>query len=57
MGEIFAKHQGIEEIYHEIEHCNFRDLIDKNMADKDSRYLMLIGRSDVLTYILEREFR
>jgi hypothetical protein len=27
------------------------------MADKDSRYLMLIGRSDVLTYILEQQFR
>lgn len=57
MGQIFAKHQGIEEIYQEIPHCDVRELIEKNMADKDSRYLMLIGRSDVLTYILEQQFR
>jgi hypothetical protein len=54
MGKIFAKHQGVEEIYQEIPHCDVRELIEKNMADKDSRYLMLIGRSDVLTYILEQ---
>jgi hypothetical protein len=28
-----------------------------NMADRDSRYLMLIGNEDVLTYLLERQFR
>jgi E3 ubiquitin-protein ligase RNF213 len=57
MGEIFAKHQEVEEIYPEIPHCDVRELIEMNMADKDSRYLMLIGRSDVLTYILEKQFR
>jgi hypothetical protein len=56
MGNIFAKYQEIEEIYHEIPPFDVRELIQNNLADKDSRYLMLIGRSDVLTYLLENLF-
>ncbi len=54
MGKEFATLQGIQDLYQEIPHQDVRKLIEKNMADKDSRYLMLIGRSDVLTYILEQ---
>jgi hypothetical protein len=56
MGNIFAKYQEIEEIYHEIPPFDVRELIQNNLADKDSRYLMLIGRSDVLTYLLKNFF-
>ncbi|MFN9978802.1 MAG: hypothetical protein ACK53Y_02750 [bacterium] len=56
MGKIYAKKQGIEEVFN-LDPSDARDLIRKNMEDKDSRYLMLIGRSDVLTCILEKEFK
>jgi len=36
---------------------NVRELIQMNMSDRDSRYLMLIGRPDVLRYILETYFK
>jgi len=42
MGEIYAKKQGIEEVFNH-NPSDARDLIKKNMEDKDSRYLMLIG--------------
>jgi hypothetical protein len=36
---------------------NVRELIHMNMSDRDSRYLMLIGRPDVLRFILETYFK
>ncbi len=36
---------------------NVRELIHMNLADRDSRYLMLIGRPDVLRFILETYFK
>jgi hypothetical protein len=53
MGNIFARYQGIDDIYHQIPNLSVQELVERNMKDKDSRYLMLIGRSDVLTFILE----
>ena len=53
MGNIFARLHGIDDIYNSRPNLDVRDLVEKNMEDKDSRYLMLIGRADVLTFILE----
>jgi hypothetical protein len=53
MGRIFAELEGIEDIYKLIPNNDVRELVEKNINDKDSRYLMLIGRPDVLTFILE----
>ena len=36
---------------------NVRNLIQMNISDRDSRYLMLIGRPDVLRFILETYFK
>jgi hypothetical protein len=36
---------------------NVRNLIEMNMSDSDSRYLMLIGRPDILRFILETHFQ
>lgn len=56
IGDFFMKRHRIEEIYPFIESTNVLDLIKMNLADKDSRYLMLICRSDVATFILEKHF-
>jgi hypothetical protein len=34
-----------------------RDLVGMNLDDKNSRYLMLIGRQDVLRSVIEMNFR
>ena len=47
----------IQDIYPYIESENVLDLVRINLEDKDSRYLMLICRPDVATYILEKQFR
>ena len=33
------------------------DLIDMNLNDKDSRYLMIISRPEVAAFLMERQFR
>jgi hypothetical protein len=47
----------VEDIYPGIKDENVLDLIDMNLKDPDSRYLMLICRADVATFILEQRFR
>ena len=57
MGEFLCRRNNQQAIYNEIPNTSVLDLVKMNIADKDSRYLMLICRADVATYILEREFR
>jgi len=40
-----------------IEAPNVRDLVAMNLEDKNSRYLMLIGRPDVLRCVLDMNFK
>lgn len=57
LGERFAQKQGYEDRYNFIPPTSARELIRMNLEDRDSRYLMLIGNPDVLTYLMERIFR
>ncbi len=57
LGERFAQKQGYEDRYNFIQPTSARELIRMNLEDRDSRYLMLIGNPDVLTYLMERIFR
>lgn len=57
MGKYFSQKEGAEDIYEYLKTPDVRELIHMNMEDRDSRFLMLIGRPDVLTFILERYFK
>ncbi|CAG9322655.1 unnamed protein product [Blepharisma stoltei] len=55
MGSIFMKLHGFENIYPYCEpNINILDLIKENLKDPSSRYLMLIGRVDAVSFILDK---
>ncbi|CAG9322652.1 unnamed protein product [Blepharisma stoltei] len=54
MGLFFAQVHHFEHIYQYLPEINVLDLINDNLRDPSSRYLMLIGRVDVITYIIDK---
>jgi hypothetical protein len=57
IGEIFSQIQHLEEIYPYIPDTNVLNLINQNLEDKSARYLMLICKGDVGTFILDKFLR
>lgn len=53
LGEIFCKKYQNSEAYKSIEKTQICDMITENLSEKDSRYLLLITRPDVASYLIE----
>eukprot|EP00362_Geleiidae_sp_MMETSP1317_P001188 CAMPEP_0201282852 /NCGR_PEP_ID=MMETSP1317-20130820/6877_1 /ASSEMBLY_ACC=CAM_ASM_000770 /TAXON_ID=187299 /ORGANISM="Undescribed Undescribed, Strain Undescribed" /LENGTH=199 /DNA_ID=CAMNT_0047596999 /DNA_START=1549 /DNA_END=2149 /DNA_ORIENTATION=- len=54
MGDFFTEEYHLGGLYRLIPDSNVLDLIKENIVANDSRYLMLIGRGDAATYILDK---
>jgi hypothetical protein len=51
------EYEGIQDSYPHLEDKPVLDLINMNLIDQNSRYLMIISKPEIAAFLMERQFK